>query len=238
MGPFDVAELLRAYEVEDRSVPHLRANFVSSLDGAATHAGLSGGLNNEADKQVFDLLRRLSDVIMVGAGTVRIEGYGAMRLPDYAAAWRLERGLAPQPVFALVSRSLALDPGSPVFTDAPVRPLVLTHAGAPPDRRRALAEVADVVTCGTEKVEPLALRAALVDRGLPQILCEGGPQLFGAFIEADAVDELCLTLSPVLEGGNAWRISRDGAERQRPMRLASILRADGTLLLRYLRRYR
>ena len=81
-------------------------------------------------------------LVLLGAGTARTEGYGAMRLPEDAERWRAEQGLAPQPAFALVTRRLDLDPGSPLFTDAPVRPLVLTVAEAPADRRAALAEVA------------------------------------------------------------------------------------------------
>src|SRR5699024_1063405 len=92
-GPaFGEDELLAAYAVEDRDAPHLRANMISSLDGAATSGGLSGGLNNPADKQVFDMLRRLADVIIVGAGTVRAEGYGAMRLSEQDVSWRRTQG--------------------------------------------------------------------------------------------------------------------------------------------------
>ena len=184
---------------------------------------------------MFDILRRLADVIVVGAGTVRAERYGAMRLSEDDVAWRLGRGLPAHPVFALVSGRLELDPASPVFAAAPVRPLVLTHAAAPADRRAALGRVADVVECGAARVEAAAVRAALVERGLPQMLCEGGPFLFGSLVAADAVDELCLTLSPVLEGGGAGRIVRGGAQRTIPMRLARTLTAGDMLFLRYLR---
>ena len=105
--------------------PWLRMNFIASLDGAATRQGRSGGLGDAADRRVFELLRREADAVLLGAGTARVEGYGAMRLDDPAAAWRAEHGLAPQPVFALVSRSLRLDAASPIFTDAPVRPMWL-----------------------------------------------------------------------------------------------------------------
>src|SRR5690606_8293646 len=123
----------------------LRMNFISSLDGAATRGGRSGELGDPADRRLFELLRRSADVVLLGAGTARIEGYGAMRLSDDAAAWRTDAGLAPQPTFALVSRSLALDPASPVFTDAPVRPIVYTVASASAERRAELSRVADVL---------------------------------------------------------------------------------------------
>lgn len=235
MGPFDPAELVSAYALPDRARVHLRTNFIASLDGAATHEGLSAGLNNEADKQVFDTLRMLADVLVVGAGTARIEGYGALRLPDADAAWRVAAGLPPHPALALVSRSLALDPAAPIFADTPVRPLVLTARSAPRERRAQLAAVAELVDCGAEQVEPGPLRAALAERGLPQILCEGGPQLLGALVAADAVDEFCLTLSPVLEGGAAGRIVRGGAQRTVPMRLLHTMAAGDMLFLRYAR---
>src|SRR5690606_14940003 len=101
-------ELLDLYAVADRATPWLRANFVSSVDGAATHNGLSAGLGSPADRRVFDLLRRLADVIVVGAGTVRAEGYGGLSLDDDSADWRIANGLTAQPVFAVVSSSLNL----------------------------------------------------------------------------------------------------------------------------------
>src|SRR4051812_16839170 len=79
-GVLDDAQLAGCYAIGDRSRRLVRVNFVASIDGAATDHGLSGGLSGPADKRVFDLLRRLSDVILVGAGTVRAEGYGAMQL--------------------------------------------------------------------------------------------------------------------------------------------------------------
>lgn len=217
------------------SGPWLRMNFVESLDGAVTREGRSGGLGGDADGRVFELLRRWADVILVGAGTVRVEGYGAMRLPEESEAWRRAHGLAPQPVFALVSGRLDLDPDSPVFTEAPVRPLVLTVESAPAQRRARLAEVADVLDVGAAEVDPLALRALLHRRGLERIHGEGGPTLFGSFLAAGAVDELCLTLAPTLEAGGAARISRSPDAAPTEMELAGILRSGSELLLRYTR---
>lgn len=243
--------IVARYEVPDRTAPHLRVNFIASVDGAASHDGVSGPLNNEDDKKVFGILRMLADVVLVGAGTVREEGYGPMVLGRRAVAWRLENGLPEHPRFAIVSGRLDLDPASPIFTDAPVRPLVITQgsaeddsgddagrAGVSVDRRvrlAALAEVADMIECGTGRLDPRAMVDALVARGLPQILSEGGPALLGALIEADAVDELCLTLAPVLEGGDATRITRGGAQTTREMRLAHAFHSGDMLFLRYLR---
>ena len=235
MNDFSQAGLLEAYRIEDRTVPRLRVNFIASLDGAATHDGLSGGLNNADDKLVFDTLRSLTDVILVGAGTVRAEGYGGIRLNAAAAAWRVAHGLAPQPRIAVVSGRLDLDAGHPLFTDAATRPIVITHAGSPADARAELGAVADVLVCGAVTIElPLALRE-LAAQGLRQVLCEGGPSLFGALLAVDAVDELCLSLSPVLEAGASGRIAHSEATASRPMRLGHVLTAGDMLFLRYIR---
>ncbi len=216
--------------------PWLRVNFVSSIDGSATHAGLSGGLSGEADKRVFEILRRLCDVVLVGAGTVRAEGYGAMQVDEASQAWRLEHGLSAHPAFAIVSASLNLDAASGIFADAPMRPVVLTVESAPAEARHALSAVADVVDCGRERVDPAVAVAALIERGLDRVHCEGGPHLFGDLVAAGLVDELCLTVSPVLEGGDGPRISA-GAAPDAPvgLALAHILVEDDALLLRYTR---
>lgn len=226
-------EIIARYRVADRSIPRLRLNFIASLDGAATRAGVSGGLGNEDDRLVFDTLRLLTDVIVVGAGTVRAEGYGGIRLPRADAAWRVANGLAAQPPVAIVSSRLEIEPTHPAFTDASTRPLVVTHAGSPADRRAALAEVADVLVCGEEAVDLRLMIAEFAARGHTQLLCEGGPQLFGSLIEADCVDELCLTISPVLEGGPAGRIASGGAPATREMALLHVLTAGDMLFLRY-----
>ncbi|MGC0274497.1 pyrimidine reductase family protein [Pseudactinotalea sp. Z1739] len=232
---FDLDDLLTRYQVPDRSRTHLRTNFVTSLDGAATHNGLTQGLNNEADHQVFHTLRMLADVVLVGAGTVRNEGYEELAVTDARADWRTAQGWPPHPVMAVVSRTLDLDPGAPLFTRAPVRPIVFTTTEAPEGPRSRLGEVADVVSAGSGSVEPGQVVAELTRRGLPQILSEGGPAWFATMIEHDAVDEMCLTLSPLLEGGDATRIVRDGRQRTSAMSLLSLLRAEDMLILRYVR---
>ncbi|ASD22978.1 hypothetical protein B7495_13465 [Cryobacterium sp. LW097] len=235
MSAIDPGDVLARYTVHDRSAPHLRVNFISSLDGAATHDGLSGGLGDDADKLVFDTVRMLTDVILVGAGTVRAEGYGGIRFTDEAVAWRVAHALPEHPPVALVSGRLDLDPAHPVFTAAATRPIVITHAQAPAQRRAALAAVADVWVCGEASVDHALMVRALTARGYPQVLCEGGPSLFGSLLAADAVDELCLTLAPLLESGRAARIAGAPDASPRRMRLAHALPAGDTLLLRYLR---
>lgn len=228
--------LVERYGVRDRTVPRTRVNFITSLDGAATHDGLSGGLNNAADKLVFDTLRMLSDVVVVGAGTVRAEGYGDIRLEPDAVAWRRDQGLPAQPAIAIVSSHLDIAPTHPIFATAEPRPMVITHAASPEDKRDALAGVADVLVCGEDAVDMRRMIETLATTGFPQIVCEGGPHLFGALIEADCVDELCLTISPVLEGGSAGRVAQGGAQATRRMALMHTFAVEDMLFLRYERR--
>ncbi|CAN5339172.1 pyrimidine reductase family protein [soil metagenome] len=205
--------------------PGLRVNFVSSIDGSATHEGRSGGLSGAADKRHFELLRRVCDVVMVGAGTVRDEGYGPMRVSAATERWRLEHGMPGHPVFAIVSGHLDLDPESRIFTQAPVRPIIVTSR--PADRFAPVADVIDADLPGALE----QLRA----RGLTRILCEGGPSLFGSLLAADLVHELCITVAPTLEAGDGPRIAHGDVPEARGMSLGHVLRSGDTLLLRYVR---
>nr|WP_030503044.1 pyrimidine reductase family protein [Micromonospora purpureochromogenes] len=214
--------------------PHLRVNFVSSADGAVTLDGYSAGLSGEPDKRVFGLLRMLCDALVVAAGTLRHEGYRAVRLSPERRAWRRERGLAEFPTLVVVSGSLDLDPAQAAFADAPVRPIVLTHADAVPPP--GLTDVADLVRCGPGRVDLATGLAELRRRGLEQLLCEGGPHLFGALTAADLVDELCLTVAPLLAGAGPGRITAGDASPPRHLPLRHVLAAaDGVLMLRYAR---
>jgi riboflavin biosynthesis pyrimidine reductase len=139
-------------------------------------------------------------------------------------------------MMVVVSSSLDLDPAQAVFADAPVRPLVVTHAAAPADRRAAIGAVADVLTVGAETVDLAAMVAALQARGATQVLSEGGPRLFGTLTAADLVDEVCLTVSPLLAGAGAGRITAGPHSPPRAMTLRHVLSADGALMLRYARR--
>lgn len=229
----DREQILAAYERRDRRRRWVRANFVASLDGAATHHGKAGPLGDPEDQRVLLALRQLADVVVVGAGTVRAEGYGGLGLDDAAIAWRRERGLPDIPALAIVSSALDLDPGAEVFTAPGPRPIVLTHDASPAGGRERLGEVAEVVRCGARRVDPVRALAELEARGLHQVLSEGGSRLFATLIEADLVDELCLSLAPLLEAGPAGRIAQGAVTVQRDMRLGHVLRGEQILFLRY-----
>ena len=215
--------------------PTLRVNFVASLDGAVTVDGKSAELGGPGDKLIFDTLRTVADALVVAAGTVRTENYDALRLTAPARAWRQDHGLPEFPLMVVVSGSLDLDPEQLVFSDAPIRPLIFTHAAAPADRRAALAGVAEIITVGEESVDLTAAVRDLHARGATQVLCEGGPRLLGAMIAADLVDELCLTLSPRLVAGSAGRIAAGPDGPPREMKLTGLLAEDDMLFLRYAR---
>ncbi|MHA7241086.1 pyrimidine reductase family protein [Arthrobacter sp. TMS1-12-1] len=230
----DALHRIYAYPATDR--PYVRFNFIAAADGAATSGGFSAGLGNDGDQRIFAVLRRLADVVLVGAGTIRAEGYGGELVDCDARSWRSAHGLAAHPAVAVISGSLALDPVSDFFRRAPVRPVVLTSAGAPADRRAALEEVADVVDCGADTVEAPTALAELGRRGLLRVLCEGGPAVLGDFTRSGAVDELCLSVSPLLVGGDGPRI----AVGQSPadalaLTLSSLLTEDSALYTLYRR---
>ncbi|MEP6696720.1 MAG: pyrimidine reductase family protein [Pseudonocardiales bacterium] len=232
-------QLLRAggevdlFEAYSRPGPGLRVNFVSSADGAATIDGRSEGLSSPADKLLFRALRAMADVVVVGAGTARIEGYGPVKLSAEHQAWRTSQGMPPVPPLAVVSGSLALDPASRLFAEAAVRPLVLTGGHPALPAARALSVVADLIIGNSAT----AWVAELAGRGLTRILCEGGPRLFGTLLTADLVDELCLTIAPLLGRRPAPGIAEQaaGAVPTR-LRLLHVLEDDGFLFLRYVAR--
>jgi riboflavin biosynthesis pyrimidine reductase len=234
--PLDDPALIDLYAPPDRSRPTLRVNFVTSLDGAVTLEGFSEGLSSPADKRVFHLLRMLSDAVVVAAGTLRHESYGAVVLNEERRVWRRRQGLAEHVPLVAVSRTLALGAALPALTEAPARPYVITCASAPPAARKALADVAEVIVCGDDDVDLAAARAELHERGLTQLLSEGGPQLLGGLTAADLVDDFCLTLSPLLTGAGAGRITA-GPPSPGPRRLGlrHVLGSDDMLFLRYAR---
>jgi riboflavin biosynthesis pyrimidine reductase len=229
-------ELFAAYAPPDRTRTRVRLNFVESADGAATLEGRSGPLGGEGDRDLMQVLRAMADVIVVGAGTVRVEGYGGVDVGDADSAWREQAGLSPQPAFAVVSGALRLAPDDPVFADTPQRPVVVTTTHARASRREALEPVADVIDCGEgREVDLAAMLDAFAQRGWTQILCEGGPHLFGALLDAGLVDEVCITLAPRFVGGSAGRIARGAGELDRRFELGHALTDDeGFVYLRYI----
>jgi riboflavin biosynthesis pyrimidine reductase len=207
----------------------LRTNFVSSADGAAYIDGRSGGLSSDGDMRIFGLLRVLADVVLVGAGTARVEEYKpARRRPTLAT---LREGRPETAPIALVTRTLGLNLTSALFTETPpdARTIVITCADSDEDLRAETAKVADVIIAGEETVDLGQALDALADRGLGRVLCEGGPHLLGDLTQAGLVDEFCLSLSPMLAGPGASRVIEGPLGPARPMALKHVL-ADGDFL--------
>jgi riboflavin biosynthesis pyrimidine reductase len=227
-------ELFAAYALPDRERTRVRMNFVESADGAVTIRGRSNGLGGDTDRSAMQVLRAMADVVLVGAGTVRAEGYGDMRVGDDDVAWRREQGLDDQPALAIVSGGLRLEPGDSVFADAVERPVVVTTDVSARARGRAFAAVADVLPAGPEIIDLSAMLGAFAGRGWTQVLCEGGPHLFGSLLDAGLVDEVCVTVAPRFVGGAAGRIVQGARESDRRFALAGVVTdGEGFALLRY-----
>jgi riboflavin biosynthesis pyrimidine reductase len=208
----------------------IRGGFVLSTDGGVALGGGSRGLQSPADRAALVALRAVSDAVVVGAGTARSEGYGPVRPQPLAAQWRRSRGMQEAPTLVLVSRSLDLDPADRCFSGPAV---VVTCAAADTGRRRALAQVADVVVAGGDTVDLPAAVSQLHARGLRRLHCEGGPTLLTALLVAGLVDELCLTAAPLLIGAAPTLLSTRLPEPV-PLRLVHLVDGgDGVLLGRW-----
>ena len=231
---------------DDRPAPPGRpwvvVNVVTSVDGATMVDGRSAGLGGPADRQVFRALRGSVDMILVGAGTVRAEGYRSPRSPEESVATRRAAdGYAPRPRLVVVSASLDLEPTAPLFadrdpTDPP--PIVATVTSAPPDRMAGLEPVAEVLACGWNRVDLTGLLALLHDVGARTVLCEGGSNLNHQMFAAGLVDELCVSVSPRLTGGvggaGGSLLTGPPLSATTRLRLDRVLTEDGFLFCRYL----
>jgi riboflavin biosynthesis pyrimidine reductase len=236
----DNDELPRLYDYpSDRDGIWLRANFISSVDGGATAEGTTAAMAGPGDKLIFNLLRELADVVMVGAGTVRIENYSGARVSAGQRQRRQARGQSEVPQLVIVTKSGRLDRDLGVFTHTEVPPLVLTCTTAADPTRRVLSDLAEVVDCSSDdpaEVDEAAMLAALTARGFRRILTEGGPMLLGSFVQRGMLDELCLTIAPYLVGGLARRIVTGPGQLLTEMRCAHVLTDDaGFLYTRYVK---
>ena len=228
--PHEWLSELRPHERAPADRPFLYLNMVASADGRATFQGRTGGLGSAADTLLLTELRAVADAVLVGVGTVRAEGYGRMVRNAERVARREAAGLSATPTAVLISRSFELpwDAGLFAASDQPV--IVYTSArGAPPE----VAAPLEVVRL--DDPTPAAALADLRSRGVRSLLCEGGPTLNSALLEAGVVDELFLTLSPLLSGEpQALRIVEgEGLAEPAQLTLEWALRHGEELFLRY-----
>ena len=237
-GVMDPEALALAYAYPEIAADRswVRANFVSTLDGAASgDDGRSGSINTGADRDVFTLLRALCDVVLVGAGTARVEGY---RRATVRAPWlNLREGRPAHPTTAVVSRSGDVPPGLSVARENSGEVLLVTcHQAGPKAIELARAALGDeqVVVEGDSTVDLAAALDALAARGQRRILCEGGPHLMRDLTASGRLDELCLTLAPILVSGDQPRIAV-GAPATANLLPRLLIESEGTILGRWSR---
>lgn len=211
---------------------HLRADFVVSMDGAVEIGGRAGPLGGPADRSAFMAMRAVSDAVLVGAGTARIERYGPIRLSHDASERRKGRGQDPIPPLVVITRRGLLNADDRIFSGGN-RPVVITTSAAIAEHP-SLGTVADVVECGSDEVDLAKAIDALAGRGWSRVLCEGGPSLLRSLLIDDLVDEMCVTLSPVIAGPQHLHLSGD-VPLDEPSRfeLRALLEGDGLVLARY-----
>lgn len=235
--PSSEVDAAEAYRHPVGALPHVRVNMVSSADGAATLDGRVGTLTGPADQRLLLLLRAMADVLVVGAGTLRAEGYGPLAVHPALTHLRATAGQSAAPRLVVPTRSLRLDLDGPAFTEALEPPLVVTTAQAPRERVAAAREVAEVVVLGEHTVDLHALLAQLARTGANRVLCEGGPHLLAELLSDDLVDELCLAIAPVLTCGPETRITAGPTlVAPRSLQLTQVAERDDFVFLRYGRR--
>ena len=217
----------------------VRANMIASIDGGATDDGKAGGLAGPGDRALFTRMRQEADVIVVGAATVRIENYSGAQMSAAHRLDRQRRGQSEVPPIAVVTHSADFEHDAKLFTRAEVPPLILTCRETVADARRrfgALAEVIDASGPQADRVDPAAVLDVLNRRGLRRVLTEGGPSLLSLFIERGLLDELCVTIAPILVGGSARRIATGSGEAHTRMRRSHVLSDDeGYLYTRFVK---
>jgi riboflavin biosynthesis pyrimidine reductase len=234
-GTTDIETLVAGLRLADRAPdarPFTVANFVSSVDGRAAVQGRSGVLGDEGDLAVFRALRREVDAVLVGTGTLRAERYGRLIKDARARARRRERGLAPEPLVCVMTRTGRVPLDIPLFAEPEARVVVFT--GAPLDTSAVAAEVEVVELDPAELTFATALGRLRQDHGVRALLCEGGPGVFGALLHERVVDQLFLTFAAKLAAGENPTIT-SGPELHQPAELVleSVLERAGSLFLRY-----
>lgn len=215
-----------------RARPRVVADMVATADGRAAIQGRSVALGHPADRALLRELRTAVDAILVGSGTLVAERYANL-LDGEQRARRVADGRPPHPLVVTLSRRLTLPPDVPVFDEPGVPVVVFTHAGEDVTAPVLGADL-DVVRVTGEAPLPLSALAALAARGVRSVLCEGGPTLLRHLVADGALDDLLLTVSPLLAAGVAPTIL-EGAPLADPARLAlrDVHRADDHVFLHY-----
>jgi 5-amino-6-(5-phosphoribosylamino)uracil reductase len=231
--PDEATSGLRLAERAPADRPYLILNMITSADGAATVAGRTKELGSEEDRAIFHGLRTQSDAVMVGANTAAIEGYGRLVRDPERRERRRSEGLEPDPVACLVSGHLSLPQDNPLLQDPDSHVIVMTRLDGDLGPTRARVEYMREPPGGRE-LAPF-MRRLRSEHGVRSVLCEGGPKLNATLLEEGLVDELFLSVAPVLVGGTPPITIVSGPPLPAPaaLELVSALEAGGHLFLRY-----
>jgi riboflavin biosynthesis pyrimidine reductase len=213
--------------------PYVLVNFIASVDGRATFQGRSGQFGGEADRQLFRGLREHVDAVIAGTQTLRIERYGRMLREPERRRRRLERGLSPEPLTCIVTRTGMLPLDIPLFAEPDAR--LVIFAAQELDLGSTAAQAELVHLPGESMTLTTVLERLRADFGVASLLCEGGPSLFGSLLHEMLVDELFLTLAPKLSGGGPAMPISIGPELPmlRDLSPRWVLENDAYLFLRY-----
>ena len=215
--------------------PHLLVNFVVSADGRVAVGGRSAPLSDPGDRAMFHGLRERVDAVFAGTGTMGSERYGRLVPDPERRHRRASRGLAPDPLACLMTRSGKVPTEIPLLHDPHSR--VIVFAGTQPELGDARAQVETIVLDKGELTLTTMMRRLRSAYDVRALLCEGGPTMFGALLHEGLVDELFLTVSPLLAGGGRDPTLTSGPGLSQPLGLALswVLKRENTLFLRYAR---
>ena len=234
--PVGVVDLLASLNLAGRAHverPYLIANFVASADGRAAFDGVSRGLSDPGDRQMFHGLREHVDAILVGTGTLRAERYGRLIRDPERRHRRAASGLSPEPLACIFTRSGNVPTDIPLFSEPAARIVVFTPVEL--DTSDSAAQVEMVRLDPGELTLTTVMRRLRSAYDVRSVLCEGGPTLFGGLLHEDLVDELFLSLAPKLTGGGSAPGITSGASLPELRRLTLVwaIQSDSSLYLRY-----
>jgi riboflavin-specific deaminase-like protein len=210
----------------------------ASADGKiSTRDGAGPRFASARDKALLRRLRGETDAVVLGAGTVANDD-PAFRLRETVRAERRKRGQWETPIRAVISGRASVSPEARLFHGHRSPSVVFVAEGADEGRRAALASVAAVYICERERVDVREMVAVLGrEYGVRRLLVEGGAEVNASFVEAGLVDEVYLTVCPVLIGGAQvpTPVGGHGLEFERILRLLLLeVRAeDGEVFLHY-----